>query len=105
MSSNKKKKKKKKREPVKVNPAGDKTFYEQGGGEGLSPNLFTKPSTWWKKKNLYTHFSTPSLFTPFDINYLSPFQKKKKKKVRMDFTVKPRVSPRLDACQSLLCDA
>lgn len=79
MSSNKKKKKKKKREPVKANPAGDKTFYEQGGGEGLSPNLFTKPSTWWKKKNLYTHFSTPSLFTPFDINYLSPFQKKKKK--------------------------
>lgn len=54
MSSNKKKKKKK-REPVKVNPAGDKTFYEQGGGEGLSPNLFTKPSTWWKKKKTFIH--------------------------------------------------
>lgn len=79
MSSNKKKKKKK-REPVKVNPAGDKTFYEQGGGEGLSPNLFTKPSTWWKKKKpLYTFFHSVSLHS-IRHQLFKPFPKKKKKK-------------------------
>lgn len=81
MSSNKK------TEPVKVNPAGDKTFYEQGGGEGLSPNLFTKPSTWWKKtkkKPLYTFFQSVSLHS-IRHQLFKPFPKKKKKKSQNGF--------------------